>query len=112
MIPNEISFHLVLYIFWEVHRMAIFLGNTGTPPGGQQFPRLRTPSFTFAHARTSESNAVCGFIVEFERTLTTRDAPSRRFSTHDRALGTSRLRARLVSGKKGALLQARADQAI
>ena len=111
MIPNEISFHLVLYIFWEVHRMAIYSwANTGTPPGCQQFPRLPTAFLHFRpHARTSESNAVRGFIVEFERTLTPRDAPSRRFSTHDRAIGTSRSRAHLGLIKKG---RAKVDQAI
>ena len=78
-------------------------------------PALTSSFLTLAstHARASESNAVCGFIVELERTLTPRDAPSRRFSTHDRALGTSRSRARLeLKKKKRRPLRARVDQAI
>jgi hypothetical protein len=93
----------------------MILGKTMAPSGGANiFPALTSSFLTFAstHARASESNAVCGFI-EIERTLTPRDAPSRRFSTHDRALGTSRSRARLeLKKKKRRPLRARVDQAI
>ena len=73
--------------------------NHGTLGGANNLHAESSSLHCRPHART-HIRVQRGSWVHLERTVISRGAPSRRFCTHDRALGTSWSRAHLGSGKR------------